>query len=134
MLLLAGCNNSDRQAPAPSPSTETASTAVPVTPAPVAPLPERLQALGTEPFWSFEIVGDQLRYTSPEQPEAIAIDATVSVDGKRVSYAGTLQGKPMLLTVEPGECSDGMSDTVYPYKATFTWEDRTERGCARRRG
>ena len=89
------------------------------------------QALGTEPFWSLEVLPGKLIYTSPEVQPGIAVTYTLTGQGKQLRYSGTLQGKPMVLTIEPGECSDGMSDTVYPYKASFTWGDRTEQGCAR---
>ena len=92
---------------------------------------KRYQALGTEPFWSLEVLPGKLIYTSPEVQPGIAVTYTLTGQGKQLRYSGTLQGKPMVLTIEPGECSDGMSDTVYPYKASFTWGDRTEQGCAR---
>lgn len=89
------------------------------------------QALGTEPFWSFEVIGDKLLYSSPEQQTALAIAAKFTNEGKRLRYSAAMDGKPVLLTIESGTCSDGMSDTVYPYKATFTWGDQTQQGCAR---
>ena len=77
----------------------------------------------------------KLLYTSPEQQTAVAIEAHVTAIGKHgdggLVWEGWMAGKPVTLTIREGQCSDGMSDTVYPYKATFTWGERTEQGCAR---
>jgi len=96
---------------------------------------KRFQALGTEPFWSFEVVDGKLLYTSPEQPTAVAIEAHMTAIGKHgdggLMWDGRMDGMVVTLTIREGQCSDGMSDTVYPYKSTFAWGDRTEQGCAR---
>lgn len=145
LAMLAGCqadqdtqHNGASQVASEAPLPAPAPAAPRSNPAPTADTPGeparaiRFRALGTEPFWSIEVIGNRLRYSSPEQIEAIAVDATIAVDGKRTSYAGILQGKPVVLTIDPGECSDGMSDRIYPYTASFTWGDRTEHGCAHR--
>ena len=93
----------------------------------------RLQALGTEPFWSIEIGNGQLRYSSPDVLDGIAFPADETPLGKGWRFSGTLQGKPVILVVEPAACNDGMSDMVYPYTARFTWGERTDQGCARRK-
>jgi len=100
---------------------------------PSAPPPPHFQALGTEPFWDLEVLPGQLRYASPEVLDGKAFAASASRQGNAYSFTGKLDGKAVVLTIEPGQCSDGMSDTIYPYKAAFTWGDRTEQGCARLR-
>ena len=92
---------------------------------------KQLQALGTEPFWSLDVLPGKLRYSSPDNLEGTQFTSTEAKDGKATRYTGQLEGKTVILRIEPGTCSDGMSDTVYPYKATFTWGERTEQGCAR---
>lgn len=92
---------------------------------------QHFQALGTEPFWSLDVLDDQLRYSSPEVLDGKAFPASVKREGQTYRFTGTLDGQAVLLTIEPGQCSDGMSDTSYPYKASFTWGSRTEQGCAR---
>lgn len=109
----------------PTPPTSTEPGTVPATP------PQHFQALGTEPFWSFEVLPGKLIYTSPEVQQGIVIAARFSGQGKRLQFSGAMQGKPVLLAIEPGTCSDGMSDTVYAYKASFSWGGQTEQGCAR---
>ena len=91
----------------------------------------KFQALGTEPFWSIDVLGSKLLYTSPDVPQAVAIAASFAATGSQLRFSGTMMGKPVVLTIEPGTCSDGMSDTVYAYKSSFTWGKQTEQGCAR---
>ena len=126
LLALAACKPAEQPAAPPSPATT------------ASPLPQRMQALGTEPFWSFEIVGERLAYTSPEQPDPVTIEAHLTAVGKHgdggLLYEGRMGGRPVGLTIRAGQCSDGMSDTVYPYKASFTWgDDPAREGCARDR-
>lgn len=87
-------------------------------------------AFGTEPFWSFEIRPDTLRYSTPE---VMGIELKAKLERKDgiFRFTAVLQDKPMVLTIESGECSDGMSDNLYRYKAEFTWRGKTERGCAK---
>jgi uncharacterized membrane protein len=92
---------------------------------------KHFQALGTEPFWSIEVLSGKLLYTSPDNQVGVAITSRLTSEGKRLHYSGTMDGKAVSLLIESGECSDGMSDTVYAHKATFTWGERTEQGCAR---
>ena len=92
---------------------------------------KRYQALGTEPFWSVEITPGKLRYSTPDNPDGIAFPASESALGTGTRYSGMMDGKALSVTIKPGQCSDGMSDTAYPYKALLTIEGRTEQGCAR---
>jgi uncharacterized membrane protein len=43
-----------------------------------------------------------------------------------------LDGKALRLTVTKGPCSDGMSDTVYPFSVDRLLGNDLQRGCARR--
>ena len=143
IALLAACQDkgvsvdqaTDGQAAAPvtSPPTPFASESA-VSTLPRVPVSgQQFQAHGTEPFWSLEVLDGKLLYTSPETPQAVAIAVSFSNKGMALRYSGTMAGKPVVLTIERGECSDGMSDTVYSHKSTFTWGERTEHGCARRK-
>jgi uncharacterized membrane protein len=86
----------------------------------------KFQAFGTEPFWGLEILPGKLVYGSPEVPDGITFEARMKWEGKRRVFRGALQGKPVLLAIEPGICSDGMSDRIWRYKAEFTWGERTK--------
>lgn len=100
---------------------------------PTAVPAERLQALGTEPFWSVEITGEQLRYSTPENQAGTAFAAKRTSEGPARVWSGTLEGKSFVLRIAAGTCSDGMSDTVYPWTAQVAFGDTTLSGCARTR-
>ena len=46
-------------------------------------------------------------------------------------YTGSIGGKPLELEVTRETCSDGMSDTVYPFAVIRRIGPDIQRGCAR---
>lgn len=141
VLVVAGCDASPPNDKTVNPEVSEAATQGPptatdqaaATPARAAPSakPERhFHALGTEPFWSVKVSPGLLRYSSPETPEVSFVSTEVN-DGKGVRYAGTMNGKSLSLLIVPGKCSDGMSDTVYEWRAELTIAGQTEQGCAK---
>ena len=90
---------------------------------------ETINMVGTEPFWSAEIAGSMLTWTTPDQPDGIT--GTVERFAGRGGYSlsGTLEGRILDATITPAECSDGMSDRrerVYflsfnTFKQFMTW-------------
>ncbi|WP_408587800.1 COG3650 family protein [Novosphingobium sp.] len=110
----------------------------PASPGPARPpasldLPDRLRALGTEPFWSADVAGTTLTYGTPDFPSGISITVARRDGADFAEWSGTLDGKPLTLRVEKGPCSDGMSDRIYPYRVTRTIGPEIEQGCARPR-
>ncbi len=91
------------------------------------------QALGTEPFWSVEVTPEALVYTTPENPGGTRIAYTVAKVASDTRYFGKLGEEQVILLIMPGKCSDGMSDTVYPYSATWSVGSEFRGGCARRK-
>lgn len=130
-LLLAGCQGAEPQAAAVAESMASAAARPSATPAVPALVKAHFQALGTEPFWSVEVLDGQLRYSSPDNPDGTSFAAVGRKAGDAYTYSGTMDGKAVMLFILEGTCSDGMSDTVYPYAATLTVDGKTERGCAR---
>lgn len=90
---------------------------------------ETLRFTGTEPFWGGEAKGGTLTWTTPENSEGAAI--TVERFGGRggLSLSGTLGGRSFDMMITPGQCSDGMSDRVYPFVVTVKLGDETRSGC-----
>ena len=139
VVLLAGCGeraqpvtqppetavapNASVAAPAPSASAEPAAAAL--------RLPARFTALGTEPFWAAKVVGARLTYITPEDQVGRPIAVARTGRGDSVEFATTLAGKRLTLTVTAGPCSDGMSDTVYPFAVRRRLGDDEQPGCAR---
>ena len=80
-------------------------------PIPAAP-PPPYHAVGTEPFWNLLIDERDITFTQPEaqpirQPRPQAI----------IGIAGEIYQTPRInVNVVHGQCSDGMSDRVYPDK------------------
>ena len=116
--VLAGCQPVATQEPAAQGATS-------------APVNEHFVALGTEPFWSVEVSPGQLRYSTPEDIPGAIFAAQRRAEAAGITYTGTLKGQSAALRIAAGQCSDGMSDTVYAYRATFTLAGQALRGCAR---
>ncbi len=139
-LALAACNNS----PAPT-ETATASSQTPVASAAGSAVPgdtsdmrpydgigadERVQFTGTEPFWGGQASGNELTYSTPENPDGQPITAKRFAGRAGVSWSGSWQDQPFRLAVTEGTCSDGMSDRSYPFTATLQVMGEERRGCA----
>ena len=103
--------------------------AVTIAPA-VEPAVRRYRFTGTEPFWGGTIDGSGIVYRTPNDIDGKPIATTVSKVGAATRYSGTLDGRPFVLTLTPGTCSDGMSDTVYPITAALSVLGEERRGCA----
>ena len=94
-------------------------------------LSQPVRALGTEPFWSLELNGTDMIYTSPEPGELRAPQPAAVVQGTVAMFeAATGDGQPMKVTLTATECSDGMSDRTYPLTAIVELGERTLTGCA----
>lgn len=122
VLALAACSPADEPA---SPPPE---------PAPVlagVDLARPVRALGTEPFWSVELTGTEMVYTTPEPPEQRAPQPGPLVQGTTATWeAETADGTALRVTLVATECSDGMSDRTYPLTAMVNVGDRELTGCA----
>ncbi len=93
--------------------------------------PPPFRAVGTEPFWSLVAENGTLAWTSPEEPVALTAPAKARRLAGGWRFEGMLGGAPLVLEVTEGPCSDGMSDTVYPFAARAQRGGRTWAGCAR---
>ena len=124
VLVLAGCSAAEEPASSPEP------------PLPAAvlggvELAGSVRALGTEPFWSVDLTGTELVYTTPEAPEQRAPRPEPVVQGTTATWeAETADGTRLKVTLIATECSDGMSDRTYPLTAMVTVGDRALTGCA----
>lgn len=96
--------------------------------------PARIDGAGTEPFWALAIDGQEVRYTSPEEPAGRSgIVVRQGKDGRLV-LSGTLAGESLRAELTRQTCSDGMSDRVWPFRLAVTLGRRTLSGCAAPRG
>ena len=130
-LALAACDKAP--APAPTPTATVAPPAIPsptLTPTPTSFLPAEFRALGTEPFWSANVMPGKLVWSSPDDAQATTIAVERRDGSAKVRLAGRLKGAALALEVMPGPCSDGMSDRVYPFTAVLTIGGEARQGCA----
>lgn len=95
--------------------------------------PARFIALGTEPFWAAEVDGTTLLYTTPEDQAGRRATVSRRAINGRTELTGNLAGDPLVLRIEPGLCSDGMSDTTYPLTAQLRIGALALKGCAKPR-
>ena len=90
---------------------------------------EMLSLTGTEPFWSGEIVGRQLTYTTPEDMDGTRVAVSRFAGRGGLSYSGELSGQPLDIAITPAPCSDGMSDRSYPFTVTLQIGEEQRNGC-----
>ena len=125
-LALAGCGDRSDQP-------EVAAVTAPPPPAAVlagVDLKQPLRALGTEPFWSVELNGSEMVYTSPDTAALRAPQPAPVMQGTIAIYENQVQDQEFKVTLTATECSDGMSDRTYPLTAIVKIGDRTLTGCA----
>jgi len=89
---------------------------------------------GTEPFWSLTIAAASngahlVRYTDPSEIDGRIIRATRFAGNNGIGFSGEWEGKTVQIAITPGECSDGMSESVFPFAATVAWGEDTLLGC-----
>ncbi|HSJ78224.1 MAG TPA: hypothetical protein VK913_05755 [Erythrobacter sp.] len=90
---------------------------------------EVINLVGTEPFWGIRIADGAASYSSPDQPEGTQFDVTRFAGNNGLGFSGSMGEADVTITLTPGECSDGMSDRVFPYVATIALGEETLRGC-----
>lgn len=94
-------------------------------------LNQPLRALGTEPFWGVDITPSGLTYSGVDRPGQRAANPGPVVQGTTAVYATANEGgATLVITLIATECSDGMSDRVYPLTARVELGDETLNGCA----
>lgn len=82
------------------------------------------KAVGTEPFWSIEISEKEVKFSELGNEKGIIFPN----DNNDILYENmklTYTNKTHMLTIDikPGECSDGMSEQRYSYKANVSLID-----------
>ena len=95
-----------------------------------------LRGHGTEPFWNVRIEGRCVTYTHPDDETGNPVSTRVwtrympgPVGG---TWSGALDGQRFVLRIfaEP-DCSDGMSDEIFPLAVALTVRGELRHGCAK---
>lgn len=90
-----------------------------------APPPPPYRAIGTEPFWNVLIDPINITFTAPDQ-QPITQPTPRSIIG----VAGEIYQTPRIIVNKVhGQCSDGMSDRIYPDKVQVTVDGKQYSGC-----
>jgi uncharacterized membrane protein len=98
---------------------------------------QEFSVFGTEPFWNVEVSPSGIVYSSlaePDQNQTFPYVTPLSADGRfletvRVYRLGE-QNNTLLIIRKVDNCSDGMSDDLYPYSGLFIRGDMVLEGCA----
>jgi uncharacterized membrane protein len=135
MLALAACQPSSEPAPVvETPAMETQADAAPESTTPIVlggvDFSKPARALGTEPFWGVEIRPDELVYSGVDRPETRMANPGPRMEGGAVVIPANAAGEAFTVTLRDADCSDGMSDRVYPLEAEVTYRGETLKGCA----
>lgn len=94
-------------------------------------LAKPIRALGTEPFWGVDLTGTEMVYSGVDRPEQRAPQPKPVVQGTTATFtAQTTAGNPLIVTLVATQCSDGMSDRVYPLVAQVQIGEEKLTGCA----
>lgn len=110
-------------------------------PAPLTPEPPRelagvnldepLRVLGNEPFWHVDISPTTLNYQNADETRHVADNPGPALQGASAVWATqTKAGVPLKITLTPTDCSDGMSDRIYPLSAEVELGATQLTGCA----
>jgi uncharacterized membrane protein len=90
-----------------------------------------IRAIGTEPFWGARVEGRCVTYSTPEDQDGTRIWTKFAGRAESGRWSGALDGQPFVMETRPqADCSDGMSDNVYPIAVTLTVRGEERRGCA----
>lgn len=86
--------------------------------------------IGTEPFWNVKVEASGITFLlMGEEAVAYPYKAARKQGAARV-YETSAQGSRLKLSITEEGCSDGMSDTHYPFKVTVEKDGTTYQGCA----
>lgn len=90
-----------------------------------------IKGLGTEPFWNVRTDGRCVTYSTPEDQTGTRIWTKATASAAETSWTGALRGKTFVLSVKPkADCSEGMSDKIYPMEAELRVDGEVRHGCA----
>jgi uncharacterized membrane protein len=89
-------------------------------------------ATGNEPFWSVEVDGDTLVYSTPEQMPGTTMQAEREDRPGAAVFRGRDGELAFELVIADEPCQDSMSGWDHDFTATFNHGERSLTGCARR--
>ena len=102
------------------PPADSSAVPPPAAGAPSVMTAEAVRALGTEPFWALDIDSTGLRFTTPQDTSGMRFPPNVPspIAGDTLVWMAESERAAIHVRIWPTQCSDGMSDRVYPWTAT----------------
>ena len=88
------------------------------------------RAFGNEPFWGVRVEGDQLTFTTPDDPSGQVMHGQRRALDDGLEISGKAGDQAFVLTVKGGLCNDGMSDNEYQWTSEFKLGEESYQGCA----
>lgn len=130
ILLLTACNNNAKKKAIDS--TDTIVTDKPIPPN----IPDTIfTGLGTEPFWAVYVIGDEKIVFEPADGPISErnLNSTDSSSPGIIKYFASGTISSITLTIKKENCSDGMSEEVYPYSVDLDVGGVKYKGCGRKK-
>lgn len=94
---------------------------------PASSAPVVYRAVGTEPFWSLTLDGQEMVFTETNTPWQRIVQPQPKVI---IGFAGEIYQSPRIgVNIVHSQCSDGMSDRTYPDKVQVRVDGRAFEGC-----
>lgn len=94
-------------------------------------LSQPFRVIGTEPFWNVDVAADEMLFAGLERDSVLFTTVETLQEDSLVNYKGeSADGATLTLTLTAEECSDGMSDRVYPLSARVEMSGEVFTGCA----
>ncbi len=91
--------------------------------------PNAFVAWGNEPFWAASDTGGALRLEQPGTDALVATSNEARIEkGEWIVEGQTARGL-LSLRLAPGLCRDGMSDALYAWSASASFEGKELKGC-----
>ena len=101
--------------------------------APTATVSETFKLLGNEPFWAVYVDSAGLRYVTPDDTAGKRFPVVAPERrGDTLVWSSTAAAGSIEAKVVAGECSDGMSDRVWPFRSWVRVDSLELTGCAAR--
>lgn len=100
---------------------------------PQVSLAQNFRISGTEPFWGMQITQRRITFEALGFPkQTFPYVPPIKAAGKPAQAVRIYQlgAGNTLIIQKVDRCSDGMSDTIYPYSALFIWGRQVWSGCA----
>ncbi len=92
----------------------------------------RFNCHGNEPFWYVKIEPDSgIVYNQMDEGMTRFPYKAPRLEGTRMIFESNVDGSKIKITIDPGQCSDGMSDELYPYACMVEKDKTTLSGCAK---